>query len=52
MNKVALNIYTEKDMNYNESQLKRYGYKKVSDCMWAKIYSKADNEVTLNREYW
>ncbi len=51
MNKVTLKIYTEKDMSYNISQLKRYGYKKTHDCMWALIFEKDNSIVTLQREY-
>lgn len=51
MNEVRINCYTEEDRNYNVSQLKRYGYIKVADCMWTLIFEKKDNRVILNREY-
>ena len=48
---MTIKMWNEKDMNENEKNLKGYGYKKVSDCMWVKIYKKGDSEVTLVREY-
>ena len=51
MSQVTINCYTEKDMNYNISQMKRYGYTKTSDCMWAKIFEKGESKVVLTREY-
>jgi len=51
MNEVTLTIYTEKDMNYNISQLKRYGYKKTHVYMWVLIFEKENSMVTLQREY-
>ena len=51
MNEVTMNIYTESDMKYNVSQLKRYGYHKTHDCMWVTIWEKENSVVTLKREY-
>lgn len=48
---VEINCYTEEDMMYHVSQLKRYGYTKTADCMWTKIFEKDDNMVILNREF-
>ena len=49
--KTTIKMWNEEDMRYNESQLKRYNYLKISDCMWIKIYKKGNNEITLAREY-
>ena len=51
MNKVEIKCYTEEEMRYHTSQLKRYGYTKVADCMWTLIFEKDNNTVILNREY-
>lgn len=48
---LTIKMWDEKDMNENEKNLKEYGYKKTSDCMWVKIYKKGDKEVSLVREY-
>ena len=48
---LTIKMWNEKDMQENERNLKEYGYTKTSDCMWAKIYTKGNNEVTLIREY-
>lgn len=51
MNEVRVDCYTEEEMRYHKSQMKRYGYTKIADCMWTLIYEKDDNKVILNREY-
>ena len=48
---MTIKMWNEKDMRENESNLKGYGYTKIADCMWVKIYKKGNNEVTLVREY-
>ena len=47
----TIKMWSEKDMNENERNLKEYGYTKTSDCMWVKIYEKENSKVTLIREY-
>ena len=49
--KVEVKCYTKEDMDYNISQMKRYGYTKVADCMWVQIYKKDGNEVVITREW-
>ena len=44
-------IRTEDEMRAAEKELKNKGYKKISDCMWAKIYTDGNTEITLTREY-
>jgi hypothetical protein len=46
-----IKCYNENEMYFNEKQLKKDGYKKTSDCMWVKIYTKENSEISLIREY-
>ena len=48
---MKIKMWNEKDMAENERNLKEYGYKKTSDCMWVKIYEKGNSQVILIREY-
>lgn len=50
-NEVTIACYNEKDMFYNVSQMKRYGYIKTNDCMWVLIFEKGNSRVILIREF-
>lgn len=43
--------YSEKEQREIEWKLKITGYNKTADCMWAKVYSKGDMEIVLEREW-
>ena len=51
MTRTEIKINTENEMRYIERRLKETGYNKTNDCMWAKIYTKNNNEIVLTREY-
>nr|DAG81104.1 MAG TPA: hypothetical protein [Caudoviricetes sp.]DAI79705.1 MAG TPA: hypothetical protein [Caudoviricetes sp.] len=46
-----MNCYEEKEMQQLERGLKRDGFRKTADCMWAKIYEKDNEMVVLTREW-
>lgn len=46
-----INCYEEQDMIDEEETLKKYGYAKTADCMWAKTYKKNNVTVVLKREW-
>lgn len=48
---VEVKCYDADDLRYNVSQMKRYGYKKIADCMWVMIYEKNGNRVVISREF-
>ncbi len=48
---VEVKCYDAEDLQYNISQMKRYGYKKIADCMWVRIYEKNGNKVIISREF-
>lgn len=48
---VEVKCCDKEEMNYHISQMKRYGYKKVADCMWVRIFEKNGNRVIITREY-
>ena len=51
MLRTEIKAYTENEMREIERKLKVTGYAKTNDCMWAKIYTKNNNEIVLTREY-
>lgn len=51
MNKTIINEVSEIDFYEDEKQLKRYGYVKIADCYWTKIYEKDNHRVILNRDF-
>lgn len=46
-----INETSEFMMCEDENQLRLYGYIKISDCYWTKIYEKDGHRVVLNREF-
>ena len=51
MLRTEIKAYTENEMRDAERKLKETGYAKTNDCMWAKIYTKNNNEIVLTREF-
>ena len=46
-----VNVYTQAEQREIETKLKQTGYKKTSDCMWVRIYTKGNNQVVISREW-
>lgn len=51
MIRTEIKAFTENEMREIERKLKVTGYTKTNDCMWAKIYTKNNNEIVLTREF-
>lgn len=51
MTTIEIKIYNENEMRCWEKEFKQDHWNKVSDCMWAKIYTKGNLEYILSREY-
>ena len=51
MFKSEVKAINEKHLREIERKLNETGYTKVSDCMWAKIYTKGNIEIVVTREY-
>lgn len=47
----TINTINESDERFTERTLKKDGFKKVSDCMWVKIYVKGNTQYIINRQY-
>lgn len=47
MIKTTIECNNDKEMEEIILKLKLTGYTKTSDCMWAKIYAKGNNEITI-----
>ena len=51
MIRTEIKTYTEREQREVERKLQETGYNKIADCMWAKIYTKNNNEIVVNREW-
>jgi hypothetical protein len=51
MTRTEIKVNTEQEQREVERKLKETGYNKIADCMWAKIYTKNNNEIVVNREW-
>ncbi len=51
MKTIKLKAMNENEMKFYEVGLKKLGYVKTNDCMWAKIYKKDNLEYVITREY-
>lgn len=46
-----MTFHSEEEQKKFEAKLKLDGFKKTADCMWAKIYTKDNFEIVINREW-
>lgn len=51
MKTIKLRAMNESEMKFYETSLKKLGYIKTNDCMWAKIYHKDNVDYIISREY-
>lgn len=51
MTTLTLKANSESEMRFFENGLKKFGFTKTSDCMWAKIYTKGNTEYVITREW-
>lgn len=51
MTRTEIRTSTETAQRETERKLNETGYVKTSDCMWAKIYTKNNNEIIVIREW-
>lgn len=51
MIKTNIKANTQEEQREIERKLKETGYTKIADCMWVKIYTKNNNEITVEREW-
>ena len=51
MTTLTLKANSESEMRLFENGLKKFGFTKTSDCMWAKIYTKGNTEYVITREW-
>ena len=51
MTKTIIEVFSETEEKDHIKKLTETGYKKISDCMWTKIYKKNQNEIVISREW-
>lgn len=48
---ITIKAMNENEMTWIENGLKEQGFKKISDCMWAKIYERNNTHYVITREF-
>lgn len=49
--RITMKAMNENEMFWIEKGLKSLGFTKISDCMWAKVYTNGKSEYVVTREF-